>query len=192
MPHTRFANVIREISLLPLEKEVINGCLLGDGTLSKSGKHFRLRVEHCCAHREYVQWKYDALNRLCASSIQYVCGHDSFRFGTVGHAEITKLRQKWYSPSKQVPCDLNITPITLAIWFMDDGTKHRDTVDISVHSFSGEDVAILQNRLLSMGIQTTINSDNKGKRMYVPKKSYPNFERFVKPHIVKCMEYKLP
>ena len=82
--------------------------------------------------------------------------------------------------------------MTVAIWFMDDGTKHRDTVDISVHNFSLESLDVVRKQLSAMGVETTINSDAKGHRLYVKKSSYPNFKKLVQPYIVKCMEYKLP
>ncbi|OGB73719.1 hypothetical protein A3K24_02695 [candidate division Kazan bacterium RIFCSPHIGHO2_01_FULL_44_14] len=80
----------------------------------------------------------------------------------------------------------------LAVWFMDDGTKHRDTVDVSVQSFSRENLQSLRDQLLTMGVQTTINSDSKGNRLYFIKSSYPVFKKLVKPYIVECMAYKLP
>ena len=75
---------------------------------------------------------------------------------------------------------------------MDDGCKHRDTVNFSVHNFSLEDILKLQNILSKKSIKTSVVSDGKGKRLYVLKESYPVFKRLVKPYIVKCMAYKLP
>ena len=192
MSRNKLANHIKQLQLSSHEIETIVGCLLGDGTLSKSGKNYRLRIEHNSRYREYVSWKYQLLQRLCASEIQYVFHHYSLRFGTVGHPEIANLRKHWYIPIKQIPSDVELTPLMIAIWFMDDGTKHRDTVDISIHNFSEESVEILCQELLKFGIQTTVNSDGKGKRLYVLKESYGNFKRLVKPYIVKCMAYKLP
>ena len=192
MSYSRVSNLLKQIALTSFEKEIIIACLLGDGTLSKSGKQYRLRIEHAKKHKEYVEWKYEALKRICISKIQYVSDHASFRFGTVGHSEITTIRKKWYQPTKQVVSDMELTPHMIAIWFMDDGTKHRDTVDISIHNFSTKSIEILRNQLLKYRIETTINSDSKGKRLYVLKKSYPNFKKLVKPYIVQCMAYKLP
>lgn len=171
---------------------MITACLLGDGTLSKSGKHYRLRIEHNYLHKEYVEWKFKLLKRLCVTPIQYISAHSSYRFGTVGHAEITSLRYKWYQSSKQIIKQLVLTPLAIAIWFMDDGTKHRDTIDISVHNFSLESTEMLQAQPLRFGISTTINSDSKGSRLYVLKNSYHNFKTLVNPYIVNCMAYKLP
>ena len=175
-----------------METEVIIACLLGDGSLSKSGKNYRLRIEHNSKHREYMEWKYNLLKRICISEIQYIASHSSFRFGTVGHPQITSLRQLWYQSTKQIVKELELTPLMIAVWFMDDGTKHRDTVDISVHNFSPQSLERLRKQLSTFGIETTINSDSKGARLYVLKKSYPNFKTLVSPYIIKCMAYKLP
>ena len=192
MSQTKLANQIKQIQLTPVEKEVIIACLLGDGTLSKSGKNYRLRIEHNSKHKEYVEWKYNLLKRICVSEIQYMDAHSSYRFGTIGHPEITLLRQIWYQPDKQIINELKLTPLMIAVWFMDDGTKHRDTVDISVHNFSPVSIKMLRKQLWKFSIETTINSDSKGARLYILKKSYPNFKTLVAPYVQKCMAYKLP
>lgn len=192
MSQTKASNSIKQTALTPHEKEVVVACLLGDGTLSQAGKNYRLRVEHQEAHKEYVEWKHSLLQRLCVTPVQKVSAHSSYRFGTVGHPEITQMRQIWYQNSKQVVADMELTPLMTAIWFMDDGTKHRDTVDISVHNFSEVSIEALRKNLLKFGVNTTVNSDSKGLRLYVKKESYPNFKNLVKPYIVKCMAYKLP
>ncbi len=51
---------------------------------------------------------------------------------------------------------------------------------------------MLRKQLSGFGIETTINSDSKGSRLYVLKKSYYTFKTLVSPYIVKCMAYKLP
>ena len=192
MSQTKQSNLIKQTKLTPQEIEVVVACLLGDGTLSKSGKNYRLRIEHNFEHKEYVEWKYKMLERLCISPVQYVSAHDSFRFGTIGHPKITQMRRVWYPDKKQVNGDLKLTPLMIAVWFMDDGTKHRDSVDISVHNFSHASIENLRKQLLDHRIDTTVNSDSKGSRLYVLKKSYLNFKRLVDPYVVKCMAYKLP
>jgi hypothetical protein len=192
--HTKLANKKKNFPLTLLEKKVITGCLLGDGTLTRSGRHYRLRVEHSLKHKDYLYWKFNFLKRICLSTPQYVSKHYSYRFGTVGHPEITKFKNDWYkNGNKYIPDWFTINPLIVAIWFMDDGTCHRNTVDFSIHCFSGEnDIKKLQKLLAEYNIYTTVNYDGKGKRLYILKKSYPIFKRLVKPYIVKCMSYKLP
>lgn len=192
MSRTKQSDLIKQKKLYSQEIEMIIACLLGDGTLSKSGKNFRLRIEHNSKHKEYVDWKYNLLKRLCISGVKYISIHSSCRFGTVGHPEITRLRDIWYPKTKQIDPALKLSPLMIAVWFMDDGTKHRDTVDISIHNFSLKSQEYLRQQLMSYEIETTINSDSKGARLYILKKSYPKFKKLVSPYIVKCMAYKLP
>ena len=191
---TKIANAIKKCPLYMEEIGVIIGCLLGDGTLSKSGKDYRLRIEHADKHSEYVAWKYQLLRRLTVSVPTKVNAHNSMRFGTVGHPDLTALRSEWYQgKTKHVPKSLSeLSVISIAVWFMDDGTKHRDTVDFSVHNFEKIEIVKLQKILQSYGIETTINFDGKGSRLYVKKDSYQAFKALVNPYIVKCMAYKLP
>lgn len=195
MSQTKIANQIKQLTLTPQEIEAVVACLIGDGTLCKSGngKYYRLRVEHTALHKEYVEWKHTLLKRLCISPIQYIPSNDSYKVGTVGHPTIKNLRKAWYSSNvKQVSLDFRLTPLILAIWFMDDGTRHNKTVDISVHNFSESSIQILRNELSRYQIETTVNSDSKGNRLYIRTKGYPNFKRLVKPYIIECMAYKLP
>lgn len=192
MSQTKAGNLVKQSSLTSFEIEVITGCLIGDGTLSISDKNYRLRVEHTVRHKEYVNWKYESLKRLCVHPPQYVPQHASTRFGTVGHPQLNSLRQVWYQSSKQIPNDLVLTPLMISIWFMDDGTRHRESIDISIHNFSTHSARNFLLQLKTYGIYATVNSDQKGKRLYVKQKSYPVFKKLVKPNIVQCMAYKLP
>lgn len=192
MGATRQAYNLKSKSLSPEEVNFIQACLLGDGALVKSGKQFRLRVAHKMAHKEYVDWKYANLRRLCVSKPAIDAINQSFRFGTVGHPEISSLRELWYQPTKQIPSQFQLDKRALAVWFMDDGTRIHNTVNFSVHSFTESSIVFLQKLLLQMNITTTIQSDSKGKRLYVKQSSYPVFKNLVKPYILPCMAYKLP
>lgn len=191
---SKLGNLLKSYPLLKEEIGVIEGCLLGDGSLGSSGKHYRLRIEHKIAHSEYVWWKYTLLKRITVSQPQKIPSHNSIRFGTIGHPQITLLRNKWYGKNntKKLPKNFELTNLSIAIWFMDDGCKHRDTVDISVHNFQLTDIKKLQKMLNVYNISSTINNDSKGYRIYIKKQSYPAFKKLVKPYIIKCMAYKLP
>ncbi len=192
MGATRQSYNLKSQNLHPEEINFIQACLLGDGTLSKSGKHYRLRVAHKAAHKEYVDWKYSNLQRLCVSEPAVDSINQSFRFGTVGHPQISGLRKLWYQPTKQVPNEFRLDAKALAVWFMDDGTRIHNTINFSVHNFSESSIIFLQKLLLEMKIETTVQSDGKGKRLYVKQSSYAIFKDFVKPYILECMAYKLP
>jgi len=197
MANTCIAGIQRDIPLDNLESQVIIGSILGDGSLCKSGKNYRLRIEHKAIHLEYVLWKYQYLYRLCITKPQFSFIHNSYRFGTIGHPNLTDLYSIFYRGHiKIIPDDISefFTPLCLAIWFMDDGNKIHNTVSISIHNYSKDDANKIQDLLLAFGIQTKIHFDGHGKRLYIPTSCYLLFKRLVKPYIdnISCMAYKLP
>lgn len=193
MSQTKLANSLKKLPLTIFEKEVVAGCLLGDGSLMKSGKHYRLRINYTIRHWEYVNWKYELIKRICVSLPNFVPANSSVRVGTIGHPDLSVIREIWYREGfKEIPNDFRLTPLALAIWFQDDGTKQGRSVDFSVHCFSKNSLAILQKELFKLSILSTINFDGKGNRLYIRRKSLSIFENLVKPYIQKCMAYKLP
>ena len=77
---------------------------------------------------------------------------------------------------------------------MDDGCKVHNTVSISVHSYSEDDIGRLKNLLSAFGIYAKVHFDGHGSRLYIPTSNYSTFEKLVKPFVetVPCMAYKLP
>jgi hypothetical protein len=199
MSHLRIANELKGQKLTPLEREVVIGCLLSDGTLSKSGKEYRLRIEHKAAHRGYVDWKYHQLQRVCVTPPKFISQHNSYRFGTVGHPELTGLHRVFYvNGVKSLPKRLgeNFSSLGLAILFMDDGGRIHNTVSLALHSYSGADAELIRLILRGLGIESSWQSDGHGygRRLYIATSSYAIFKRLVKPYVdqVPCMAYKLP
>ncbi len=185
MSHTRAADQLRKQSFNEVERQVVIGCLLGDGTLSQAGKNYRLRVEHKAAHWDYVQWKFQRLPRFCLMEPQAVSQHRSYWFGTVGHPELTGLRSMFYDQRgvKVIPASLEeqVGPLSLAVWFMDDGGRVHATVSLSVHGYSCSEVAALQSLWAEWGVWVHIQWDGHGQRLYVPRGEYGTFKRLVKP-----------
>ncbi|MHB1864998.1 MAG: hypothetical protein ACYCPS_02440 [Candidatus Saccharimonadales bacterium] len=52
--------------------EVISECLIGDGSLVKSGKECRLQVNNTVRHKDYVLWKFKLLQQICLFSPTYI------------------------------------------------------------------------------------------------------------------------
>jgi hypothetical protein len=147
MAHLRSANELKGQSFTAVELQVVIGCLLGDGTLTQSGKEYRLRIEHKAAHREYVEWKYRHLERFCVTPPQFTAQHQSYRFGTVGHPKLTELRNVFYGGDKKsIPPGIAtyFSPLALAILFMDDGGRIHNTVSFAVHCYSDTDAEIFR------------------------------------------------
>ena len=106
--------------------EVILGGLMGDGALSstRSGHGARYRFDHCSKQAEYCDWK--------ASHFANIGGSRSVRasdgavaFDVTPLPELAELRRAVYLGGKKVLSDdylKQLTPLSLALWYMDDGT----------------------------------------------------------------------
>jgi hypothetical protein len=188
------------------QREMLNGMLLGDAHLErqKGARAARLKIEHSVAQAEYVCWKYSEWqswvrtppkerkreNRLGTSSV-------NVGFTTLAHDELEAVRVKFYvSGRKIVPVDLQLTPLAVAVWFMDDGSrKSRECrgVYFNTQSFMPEDVERLRGMLLrDAGIQTSVRQQRDGLQIYVPSSFVGNLVSTIGAEVLPCMRYKLP
>lgn len=117
-----------------------NICLfetLGDGCLLKEG---RLQVAHAEHQKDYLLWKKDLLEQNGIQTLKlYEYDYTTFgstrhyyRFRTRSYEFIKKYRQIMYTPTKNITLKSilrRLTPLGLAIWYMDDGTLHCEWSD---------------------------------------------------------------
>ena len=94
------------------------------------------------------------------------------------------------------------SPLTLAVWFMDDGhldyrARSHYAYHISTDSFTESEARVLQKLLLErFGIMAkTYLSLCRGKKypkLYIGKEGRDMFTKTIAPHILSCFRYKLP
>ena len=110
--------------LSELQWEVVLGGLMGDGALSAtgSGHAARLRFGHGVKQAEYCDWKASLFANIGTSRSTNARGavfHDAPPL-----PELAGLRQAVYCEGKKVFSEeylKRLTPLSLAIWYMDDG-----------------------------------------------------------------------
>lgn len=185
-------------SLTQEQKSVITGSVLGDGYIRKMNgrKDAFLEINHSNKAEKYVDWKYQILKDICKSPPkERISGKDrlAYRFFTKQHPEITKIMNKFYKNKvKTIPKDLELNPLILAIWFMDDGSKSRKyDVYLNTQQFSMKEQRILLYSLRKMGLKARLNKDKKYYRIRFLKKSIPKLNQIIKPYIIESMKYKL-
>lgn len=87
---------------------------------------------------------------------------------------------------------INNTDISIAVWFMDDGTRNNCSYYLHTEGFSMEDVKYLQGLLLEKyNILTSIHMFHEKPVIYVRAGSREIFTSLVSPYICKSMRYKL-
>lgn len=189
------------------QKEIIIGNILGDGCLEFNGfRGTRLQIKQSLRYKEYVFWLYDQLKDLCNSSPKQRKDNDQWYFSTKYLSELTVLHRIFYPSGKKViPKDISkllISPLTLAIWYMDDGSlywrpKEHNGFRLCTNCFSVKDVHQLKNVLYdNFSIESTVQKTScRGKsypRIYVGVAGRNKFLKVIKSYMLKCFSHKLP
>jgi hypothetical protein len=185
-------------SLTQLQRSVVIGCILGDGYLRKvpGRKDAFLEVNHSIKAKEYVDWKYGILRDICVSEPKERKMDEkrtAYRFFTRQHPELTELYEKFYQSGKKViPRGIELDPIILAVWFMDDGSKtKKGDVYLNCQQFDFQSQRRLLHALRIMGVRARMNKDKKHYRIRIYKESIPRFLELIRPYIIPSMRYKI-
>ncbi len=176
------------------------GCVLGDGYITPSGC---LQIEQSIKQKDYLDWKYKQFQEVVKSGPRQISRYDrrtgrkytSYRFYT--KSIFKYLRSLFYPINKKIiPSNIGeylTSNLALAILYMDDGGRGGNTkkgMIISLTGYNIEGRELLQSTIqTNYGIQVNLH---KNGQLYVPAKSYHAFYKCVSPHIIPCMQYKLP
>lgn len=182
-------------------RDILIGAILGDGYLEPHGKGVRLQIKHSVRFRDYVEWKRKQLRQLKPSSIYHCEGkYPSLRFVTRSHPLLISLREKfYYDGTKHIPDDIGSllnSPLSLAVWFMDDATidKRQGSILFETQSFSRKEIEKLRQCLRdNFGIESSIHKSGRmrGLRLYIPVAQSKRLVEILKPFMVKSMRYKV-
>lgn len=188
------------------QKAILVGTLLGDGHLEQNGKNVRLRVGHGLPQREYIAWKYRELKDLVRGNIRTAKIFHSKRnkyykhlqFSTLTCSDFTEWRNIFYCQGKKIVpkniSDLLNTPLSLAVWHMDDGYKRNDcnALRLNTDTFSINDQKLLINCLKNnFGIKSKLHKKDRTYNIYIGSKFAKIFCDLVKPHIIDSLLYKV-
>ena len=72
---------------------------------------------------------------------------NGYYFRRITHPQLTQLRARFYAGSRKiVPFDLleeYLSPLAMAVWIMDDGSRDRRQLPLNTQSFTHEEVGRL-------------------------------------------------
>lgn len=156
---------LKEQQLTSLQKSVLIGLLLGDGTLSKNldngQSNFKIEQSATTKGIEYVNFLYKVFQPWVGTppKIRYKNQKPhSIWFRTFRMKELEFYREQFYkidvngNRKKHVPKLIHkwLNPISLAIWYMDDGGKHKYAYYLHSHGFTRSENQCLQEALMSV------------------------------------------
>jgi len=197
--------VSRSSNNLPLSDDLfqmIIGLTLGDAHIYRNKtENASLHIEQSIKKEDYLNHLYDLLKGYCKSQpvirtrTDKKTGdtHQSIRFTTRQLVCFTQIHDLFYiNGVKIIPLNIksHITPISLAFWAMDDGSKAGS--GFHFNSFILKEVKLLSDILLNKyNLINTIQSHKNGYRLYISSKSMELFKTLVKPYFHSSMMYKL-
>ncbi len=197
-------------SLFPsCQLDMIVGSLLGDASLEcrSNGKRgsitARFRAHHGDKQKEYIFWKYSILQDLTSREPRKIVWENpkrslrevSWYFHTKSLEELGVFYELFY-PNKKKILPENVfqllTPRSLAIWFMDDGTHTGAGMIINSHSFSKKEQEKIRHFFESRyGIITDIVKDREKWKIIIKNKNKDTFIHIIKPFLIPTMKYKI-
>lgn len=205
----------KSLKLTKRQREIIVGTLLGDGHLEAlpNKRVYRLKIEHSIKQKEYVDWLWSEFKEWVSSpprertkmvtlpqGTRYKSA--SYGFTTYSHGALRFYAHQFYSKEgkKIIPklIDRLFTPLSLAVWFMDDGSwksnKHHTFI---FHTF-GYARAELERLALALKKRFSImaglhKQKKKYWRVYVYSDSADHFRQIIEPYMrgIQSMSYKL-
>lgn len=189
------------------QKSIIIGTLLGDGYIYKDkyGGCY-LEIKHSDKQKDYVFWLYEKLKNICPSKPKQRKDNMQWKFNTTTISDLVLLRDNFYpGGTKIVPKNISetlIRPLSLAIWYMDDGSldfrpKSHCALSLKTNSFTLNECEklseVLKNNFgVISSVQNTICRGKKYPQIYIGKHGRDRFINLVSPHIIPCFKYKLP
>lgn len=192
--------------LSSIQKQCVYGGLLGDDCLKKPtvGHNAYLVISQNKTQEKYVIFKYSLMLDFVKSGIKFYKDKrkdrkGQFSFKTISHPVFTKIYERVYGSNKKTICTewlQQLTPLSLAIWFMDDGSITRSTrmMRISTESFGKNELFLLKEFLNNKWniSPRIISSPKKGKLLLsFPASERDKFFSIIRPFVIPEMSYKL-
>ena len=196
----------RQFFISKFQKEVIIGCLLGDGRLECRSKEgiARLRIHHGWRQKELVFWKYKTLKNLVSSHPRkIVCWKNpknsedyySWYFHTRTIPELRELYKRFYSNGRKIlPQDISdlLTPISLAVWIMDDGCYDKGSIILNTQHLTLKENKALEKILKrKFDLNSGINKDRNHWRLRFFKSEFRKLKNLIEQFVIPSMRYKI-
>ncbi len=119
-------------------------------------------------------------------------------FKTISHPELTMFGELFYEKrQKIVPVQIQSLlrdPLSLAVWFMDDGSKNRnDGLILNTQCFTKAETEHLRECLsTNFDINhVSLQKDKSGWRLYVQSASAGHMTNIMRPYVLPILTYKM-
>lgn len=192
------------INLTQRQEEILVGKLLGDGFLEQNGSNVRLKIDHGGNQKDYVFWLYEEFKSVALKPYKLLFQdkrngqtYIHWRFATYSLPILNSWKELFYIEKRKVINSQiieQITPLSLAVWYMDDGFRRTDCrgLYLCTSGYSMEEQYLLQECLSrKFDIQTSLHFAAKNVRIYISSSQVNKFCNIVRSFILPSFKYKL-
>ena len=190
------------------QQAIIIGNLLGDGGIyfANGSKNAHYYIEQSLRYYNYISWLFNELKDLCPSEPKQRKDNGQWYFYTSPFEDLTALQNIFYNNRRKIVPqnikELLVSPLSLAVWFMDDGTldyrlKDHCAFHLCTNCFSKEETKLLVDVLsknfgIVASVHYTLCRGKRHARIYIGAKGRDRFIELITPYILDCFKYKLP
>ena len=185
-------------------KQLVLGSLLGDGTFTKAcSTSYCMIIAHSEKQLKYLQFKEEILKKYNLSSrINQIVQYDKrykhnytvCRLKSRTNSLFREIREMFYKGSRKEITDVEIfnelSPLGLAIWYLDDGYVTYGSCIFSTVSIPTEAQEKLAEILLKKyDLHFTTGHNNNS--MYLCSSDFQKFKNLILPFVTNDLQYKL-
>ena len=183
-----------EIQLTQIQKDVLTGALLGDGSLiiHKNGKN--AYFQYLSKSKQHVKYIANYFNDIITPAGIYNRAYCDGRtnkqyfysaFRTYANKTFTDIYNEWYINKKKIiiPKNLQLNSTICLIWYIGDGgiisAKQSEFIKISTHCFtkeSQEEILLPQLKDFNASLMKT---DNNQYFIYIPHRKEADFLEYI-------------
>lgn len=197
--HNGSINHTKQLS--DIQKNVLIGSLYGDFSLNSSAINSRISGIHCLEQEEYLLWKLSFFNNINITTYYHNPKPDKrtnkvykgIGFTSEYNSCFNEFKEMYENGNKEITYNLlskYYNDLSLAIHFMDDGTKTKSSYSLATNCFNNNSLEIFQ-RFLKDKFNIETNIWKSSNVLYIKAKSRSTFEKVISPYIHKSMQYKL-
>lgn len=146
------------------QRSIVIGTLLGDGSMKQNGRHSCLMIDHGFSQGDYLRWKVDCLSDFFRAGWPRLRtrknGTSYWSAWSLTLPAFDPYRMAFYRDGvKVVPVDFigALTPLTLAVWYMDDGSLSKTGANIATMSFGEAGTKQLASLISENGIDASVS-----------------------------------
>lgn len=182
-------------------EEIIFGTILGDGSLERPGKckYRKLAIPHSPKQKEYLLWFQEKLNELHSSINSSGDKWGTLKLQTPPHPRFDEMYEICYPGGKKRITQKwldQLTPLSLAVWYMDDGGTQKGAYGCKIATCSFSDVGLdllcdhLREKWDLRPKVRKLESDNNYPRLRFNSENANRLKDLIFKHVIPSMKYK--